>query len=78
MDLKVMRLKNGAKILCAATHGRGVYERTLDSAAKSGVEFYIRATQLDLRRFPLNAADVGSSPDIKLDATAGKIGCFVG
>ena len=47
------------RLLRAATHGRSVYERTLDTAPKPGVELYIRDTQLDQGRF----ATINGLPD---------------
>jgi hypothetical protein len=47
------------RLLRAATHGRGVYERTLDATPKPGVELYIRDTQLDQGRF----ATINGLPD---------------
>jgi hypothetical protein len=47
------------RLLRVATHGRSVYERTLDTAPKPGVELYIRDTQLDQGRF----ATVNGLPD---------------
>ena len=71
-------LHNPRRLLRAATHGRGVYERTLPDTPKQGVELYVRSTQLDQGRF---AAANGlpdptaqgqqvyfwRGPDIKLD-----------
>ena len=78
-DLKLIRLDNGLRLLRASTHGRGVYERTLDNAAKRSVDLYVRTTQLDQGRFPAilgrpnpvsKGSTIGSrqSPDIKIDA----------
>lgn len=75
LDLKIHA---GRRMLRAATHGRGVFEWTLDPAAKQGVELYIRDTQLDLGRFatanflpdPVNQGQTvrhWRGPDIKLD-----------
>jgi hypothetical protein len=47
------------RLLRVATHGRSVYERTLDTAPKPGVELYIRDTQLDQGRF----ATINGLPD---------------
>jgi hypothetical protein len=47
------------RLLRAATHGRSVYERTLDTAPKPGVELYIRDTQLDQGR----SATINGLPD---------------
>ena len=46
-----LRLHDARRILFAATHGRGVFERTIDSTSATGVELYIRDTQLDLGRY---------------------------
>lgn len=48
MDLQ---LHNPRRLLRASTHGRGVFERTLDTLPKPGVELYVRDTQLDQGRF---------------------------
>ncbi|OAN70691.1 hypothetical protein A8B78_04355 [Jannaschia sp. EhC01] len=79
-----MKLHGPRRILRASTHGRGAFERTLDSLPKQGVELYIRDTQLDLGRFTTvnylpDPTDQGETvrhwrgPDIKLDTpdTAG-------
>jgi hypothetical protein len=79
-DAAVLDLKLHAnrRILRASTHGRGVYERTLDSGPKMGVELYVRDTQLDQGRFTTinflpDPTDKGSfvahwfGPDIKVD-----------
>ncbi len=60
-DAGVMDLALNAprRLLRAATHGRSVYERTLDTAPKPGVELYIRDTQLDQGRF----ATINGLPD---------------
>lgn len=47
-----LRLHNGRRLLWAATHGRGTYERRLDTTTALGVELYLRDTQLDLGRRP--------------------------
>jgi hypothetical protein len=75
LDLK---LHNARRLLRAATHGRGVFERTLDNLPKQGVDLYVRDTQLDQGRFAtidgLNdptqqgqTVSHTSGPDIKLD-----------
>ena len=78
-DVGVMDLKIHTKrLIRASTHGRGVYERTLDDRPYQGIELFIRHTQLDRGRFvtvdnlpdPTNPGMVvknGNSPDIKLD-----------
>lgn len=66
------------RLLRAATHGRSVYERTLDTLPKAAVELYVRDTQLDQGRFPTinglpDPVTPGATvvhyrgPDIKLD-----------
>jgi hypothetical protein len=45
-------LHNPRRLLRAATHGRGVWERTLPDTSKQGVELYVRSTQLDQGRGP--------------------------
>ena len=73
-----LNLHNGRRLLWAATHGRGVYERCLDTETALGVELYVRDTQLDRGRRPtvngLNdptqpgqAVYHWKGPDIKLD-----------
>lgn len=75
LDLKV---HPGRRLLRAATHGRGVFEWTLDPAPKAGIELYIRDTQLDQGRFttanflpdptrPGETVRHWAGPDIKLD-----------
>jgi hypothetical protein len=71
-------LHDGRRLLRAATHGRGVYERRLDTMTVQGVELYVRDTQLDQGRFTtVNWRDDPTAlgeqvrhwrgPDIKLD-----------
>jgi hypothetical protein len=80
-DAAVMNLAlhDPRRLLRAATHGRGVYERTLPDTVKQGVELYVRSTQLDQGRFPAindlpDPTALGQpvkfwrGPDIKLDA----------
>jgi hypothetical protein len=66
------------RLLRASTHGRGVYERRLDTELAQGVELYVRDTQLDQGRFrTVNWLDDPTAqgeqvrhwrgPDIKLD-----------
>ena len=66
------------RLLRASTHGRGVYERSLDATETLAVELYVRDTQLDQGRFPTvdGLADPlrpgqtvahDRGPDIKLD-----------
>lgn len=73
-----LRLHPGRRLLRAATHGRSVWERRIDSVSAAGVELYVRDTQLDQGRSttvnglpdPTNpAATVAHwrGPDIKLD-----------
>ena len=75
LDLK---LHNVRRLLWAATHGRGVFERTLDTETALAVELYVRDTQLDLgRRTTVNGLDDPTQPgqtvrhykgpDIKVD-----------
>lgn len=79
-DAAVMNLAlhDPRRLLRAATHGRGVYERTLPDTVKQGVELYVRSTQLDQGRFPAindlpDPTALGQpvkfwrGPDIKLD-----------
>lgn len=78
MDMKTVLLSNGVRLLRASTHGRGVYERTLDSVPKQGVGLYVRDTQLDEGRYTtINGLDDPANkgqtvrhwrgPDIKVD-----------
>jgi hypothetical protein len=71
-------LHNPRRLLRAATHGRGVWERTLPDSPKQGVELYVRDTQLDQGRFttlngladptaPGQTVRHWAGPDIKLD-----------
>ena len=74
MDLKI----HNRRLIRASTHGRGIYELTLDDNPKQGVELFIRHTKLDTGRFvtvndmhfptdPEMLVANGNSPDIKLD-----------
>lgn len=47
-----VNMHNGRRLLWAATHGRGIYERKLDTTTALGVELYLRDTQLDRGRYP--------------------------
>ncbi|HVG35111.1 MAG TPA: hypothetical protein VM911_18735, partial [Pyrinomonadaceae bacterium] len=71
-------LHNPRRLLRAATHGRGVFERTLPDSPKQGVELYVRSTQLDMGRGPAvnglpdptapgQTVVYWRGPDIKLD-----------
>jgi hypothetical protein len=73
-----LQLHSGRRIVRAATHGRGVFERTLPDGTRAGVELYIRDTQLDQGRFttvnglpdPTAPGEIvrhWRGPDIKLD-----------
>lgn len=73
-----LALHDPRRLLRAATHGRGVFERTLDTLPKQGVELYVRDTQLDQGRFATvnglpDPTDQGETvrhwrgPDIRLD-----------
>ena len=75
IDLKI---HDGRRLLRASTHGRGVFERTLDDGAKLGIDLYVRDTQLDQGRFttvnglpdPTRKGETvrhWRGPDIKLD-----------
>ncbi len=54
-----LRLHTGARLLRAATHGRGVWERRIDSTSAQGIELFVRDTQLDQGRH----ATVNGLPD---------------
>jgi len=73
-----LRLHTGRRLLRASTHGRGVWERRIDSGSATGVELYVRDTQLDQGRFttmnglpdpttPGTTVAHWRGPDIKLD-----------
>ncbi|WP_019501265.1 PQQ-binding-like beta-propeller repeat protein [Pseudanabaena sp. PCC 6802] len=73
-----MKLHADRRLLRASTHGRGVFERTLDALPKLGIELYVRDTQLDQGRFPTvnylpdptqqgEVVRFWRGPDIKLD-----------
>ena len=75
-----MVLHNPRRLLRAATHGRGVWERDLADTPRLGVELYVRDTQFDQGRLPtvdgLRDPTAGwrnlrayhwAGPDIKLD-----------
>ena len=73
-----LQLHNPRRVLRASTHGRGVFERTLNSSPKLGIELYVRDTQLDQGRFTTinflpDPTQQGATvahwrgPDIKLD-----------
>ena len=73
-----LKLHEPRRLLRASTHGRGVWERTIDATAVAGIELYVRSTQLDQGRFPvINGLDDPTQqgktvahwrgPDIKLD-----------
>ncbi|MGE4560333.1 MAG: hypothetical protein AB7E77_09035, partial [Desulfobulbus sp.] len=82
INLAVFKAAGQKKLLRAVTHGRGMYEYTLDDAEVPAVELYLRDHQLDLGRQgssstygdadPTNPGTVvtafGASPDIKIDA----------
>lgn len=75
-----LQLHAGARLLRAATHGRGVYEYRLDPPVLGGVELYVRDTFLDLGRggptdgrsdpsiWPTAPVWHWLSPNIKVDA----------
>lgn len=78
LDLKIHERH---RLLRAATHGRGVYEYRLDADTALPVELYVRDTQLDVgRRAAIGGlpdptlsggrAEIGRSPDVKVDAPA--------
>ena len=73
-----MVLHPRSRLLRAATHGRGVWERNLTDTPRPGIELYVRDTQLDQGRFPTvngltdptlpdRKAYHWRGPDIKLD-----------
>jgi photosystem II stability/assembly factor-like uncharacterized protein len=74
-----LQIHNGARILRASTHGRGVYEYRLDPPPLSGIELYVRDTILDTARgentdgrndpskWPTTPVAHWISPNIKVD-----------
>ncbi|MFN2354430.1 MAG: hypothetical protein ABR512_07895, partial [Desulfopila sp.] len=81
VSLAVFAAAGHKKLLRAVTHGRGMYEYTLDDAQALAIELYLRDHQLDLGRQggtstygdsdPTHLAintTFGTSPDIKIDA----------
>lgn len=79
-DAAVLDLKLHApsRLLRAATHGRGVFEYSIDSLTSLPVELYLRDTQLDVARRaaesglydptrPDGTVKLGDCPDIKID-----------
>ena len=75
MDIK---LHEQRRLLRVSTHGRSVWERTIDSTTALPIELYVRDTQLDQGRFDTinwldDPANQGQTvrhwrgPDIKLD-----------
>jgi hypothetical protein len=74
-----LQIHQGARLLRAALHGRGVYEYKLDSPTPLDVELYIRDTTLDVARiptvdglddpatFPATPVKHYESPNIKID-----------
>ena len=74
-----LQIHQGARLLRAATYGRGVYEYRLDPPALSGAELYIRDTALDVARggstdghndptvWPTTPVWHWRSPNIKVD-----------
>jgi hypothetical protein len=59
-----MVIHDRSRLLRAATHGRGVWERNLSDTPRAGIELYIRDTQLDQGRFPsVNGRQDPTLPD---------------
>ncbi len=81
ISLAVFKAAGHKKLLRAVTHGRGMYEYTLDDADALAIELYLRDHQLDRgwqgsttiygnpdpTDLAINTA-LGTSPDIKIDA----------
>lgn len=62
-----MVLHNRSRLLRAATHGRGVWERNLADTPALGIELYVRDTQLDQGRFPtVNGLQDPTAPERKV------------
>ncbi|TKB24675.1 hypothetical protein FCL47_17750 [Desulfopila sp. IMCC35006] len=81
ISLAVFKAAGHKKLLRAATHGRGMYEYTLDDAQALAIELYLRDHQLDPGREggtstygdpdptqPAINTAFGTSPDIRIDA----------
>jgi photosystem II stability/assembly factor-like uncharacterized protein len=81
ISLAVFKAAGHKKLLRAVTHGRGMYEYTLDDAQALAIELYLRDHQLDMARQGGTATygdpdpthldqttAFGTSPDIKVDA----------
>jgi hypothetical protein len=59
-----MVLHPRSRLLRAATHGRGVWERNLSDTPRAAIELYVRDTQLDQGRFPtINGLTDPTMPD---------------
>jgi hypothetical protein len=59
-----MVIHHRSRLLRAATHGRGVWERNLADTPGVGIELYVRDTQLDQGRFPtVNGLQDPTLPD---------------
>ncbi|HET6846958.1 MAG TPA: hypothetical protein VFH29_08980, partial [Anaerolineales bacterium] len=62
-----MVLQRRSRLLRAATHGRGVWERNLADTPRLGIELYVRDTQLDQGRFPtVNGLQDPTTPERKV------------
>src|SRR4030095_9092751 len=62
-----MVLHHRSRLLRAATHGRGVGERSLPDTPRPGIELYVRDTQLDQGRFPtVNGLQDPTAPERKV------------
>ncbi|CAM4297181.1 hypothetical protein KIPE111705_46775 [Kibdelosporangium persicum] len=74
-----LALHKERRLLRASTHGRGVWERRIDSPSAAPVELFVRDTQLDQGRFPTvddgkldptvqnQPVNPSRGPDIKVD-----------
>lgn len=80
INLSIFKFAGHKRLLRAVTHGRGMYEYTMDDANVPAVELYLRNHQLDMGRQveastygepdPVNPGIntvFGASPDIKID-----------
>jgi hypothetical protein len=62
-----MVIHHRSRLLRAATHGRGVWERDLADTPRPGIQLYVRDTQLDQGRFPtVNGLQDPTLPDRKV------------
>jgi photosystem II stability/assembly factor-like uncharacterized protein len=58
-----LKLYNPARLLRAATHGRGLWERQLDAASAPDSQIYVRADRMDTGRGPIAFEAVSAAFD---------------